>query len=80
MKGKILEQIHSTIDLDAKDFDDALSIEEIMKLAFRVHIADVSEYVRPDSYIDMEAKERSFSVYLVDRVIPMLPPQLSSDL
>lgn len=72
-----------TIDpVDAKDFDDALSYEEIDQNTLRigVHIADVSHFVRPGSELDREARERSFSVYLVDRTIPMLPEVLSNNL
>ena len=72
-----------TIDpADAKDFDDALSIQPIgeSKWEIGVHIADVTHYVRPDSTIDDEAIERGTSVYLVDRTIPMLPERLCNDL
>lgn len=70
-----------TIDpADAKDFDDALSFKRLENgnIEIGVHIADVSHYVRPDSAMDKEALKRSNSVYLVDRVIPMLPEQLSN--
>jgi len=70
-----------TIDPDdAKDFDDALSIElrEDGKWEIGVHIADVTHYVKPDSTIDKEGLERATSVYLVDRVVPMLPERLSN--
>lgn len=70
-----------TIDpLDAKDFDDAISIRRLdnSNLEIGVHIADVSHYVKPESHMDKEALKRSNSVYLVDRVIPMLPEQLSN--
>lgn len=70
-----------TIDpVDAKDFDDAISYEELGNgiIEIGVHIADVSHYVRPGSAMDKEALLRSNSVYLVDRVIPMLPEQLSN--
>lgn len=72
-----------TIDpADAKDFDDALSYEELNSNTLRigVHIADVSHFVRPDTLLDKEARKRSFSVYLVDRTIPMLPEVLSNNL
>ena len=72
-----------TIDpADAKDFDDALSIQQISegKWEIGVHIADVTHYVRTDSTIDDEAIERGTSVYLVDRTIPMLPERLCNDL
>lgn len=73
----------ATIDpATAKDFDDAMSIELIGNRRWRlyVHIADVAHYVRPGSFIDTEARERSTSVYPVDRVVPMLPEKLSNDL
>lgn len=67
---------------DAKDFDDAISIQflEDGKVEVGVHIADVSHYVRPDTALDAEAYRRATSVYLVDRTIPMLPEALSNDL
>lgn len=71
-----------TIDpKDAKDFDDALSFE-VMKngnYEIGIHIADVSHYVKPGSVLDDEAYERATSVYLVDRVVPMLPEILSNN-
>ncbi len=72
-----------TIDpASAKDFDDALSFENIDEQTARVgvHIADVSYFVRPGGELDREAREREFSTYLVDRTIPMLPEILSADL
>lgn len=71
-----------TIDpKDAKDFDDALSIRQLPNGHWEVgvHIADVSYYVKPGSIIDKEAKSRATSVYLVDRVVPMLPERLCND-
>ena len=67
---------------DARDHDDALSVTVFEDGVFEVgvHIADVSHYVRPGTRLDEEALERATSVYLVDRVVPMLPHTLSSDL
>jgi ribonuclease R len=70
-----------TIDpVDAKDFDDALSIRLLENGYWEigVHIADVTHYVKPNSLINKEAEERTTSVYLVDRTIPMLPERLSN--
>lgn len=77
------EVLTFTIDpADAKDFDDALSFEvqEDGNYQVGVHIADVSHYVRPGSKVDDEAYEKATSIYLVDRVIPMLPEELCNDL
>ena len=70
-----------TIDPDdARDFDDAIHVEKIDKGGWRlgVHIADVAAYVEPESPLDREARRRGNSVYLPDRVIPMLPERLSN--
>jgi ribonuclease R len=70
-----------TIDpVDAKDFDDALSVRKLKNGNYEigVHIADVSYYVEPDTALDQEAYERATSVYLPDRVLPMLPEHISN--
>ena len=72
-----------TIDpFDAKDFDDALSFEVLDNgnIEVGVHIADVTHYIKPNTALDKEAYLRSTSVYLVDRVCPMLPERLSNEL
>ncbi len=72
-----------TIDpYDAKDFDDALSVQTLPNgnTEVGIHIADVSYFVRPGSAIDDEARNRTTSVYMVDRTIPMLPEVLSTNL
>ncbi len=72
-----------TIDpFDAKDFDDAISLKELENGVYEIgiHIADVSHYVKPNSALDKEGYKRATSVYLVDRVIPMLPEKLSNGL
>ena len=67
---------------DAKDFDDALSLETLPNGNYRVgvHIADVTHYIRPNTNLEKEALDRATSVYLVDRTIPMLPERLSNEL
>jgi ribonuclease R len=70
-----------TIDpADAKDFDDALSLKQLENGNWEVgvHIADVTHYVKMDSLVEEEAKQRATSIYLVDRVVPMLPERLSN--
>jgi ribonuclease R len=72
-----------TIDpFDAKDFDDALSFKELENGNYEIgiHIADVSHYILPNTQLDKEAFRRSTSVYLADRVCPMLPEKLSNEL
>jgi ribonuclease R len=72
-----------TIDpADAKDFDDALSIKQLENGNWEVgvHIADVTHYVKMNSLVEEEAKQRATSIYLVDRVVPMLPERLSNQI
>jgi ribonuclease R len=72
-----------TVDpVDARDFDDALSLKQLENGNWElgVHIADVTHYVRPGSLTEEEAKQRATSVYLVDRVVPMLPERLSNNI
>ena len=72
-----------TIDpIDAKDFDDAISFRELKGGVYEigVHIADVSHYVEPETALDKEAYDRATSVYLPDRVNPMLPERISNEL
>ena len=76
------EVLTFTIDpKDAKDFDDALSFQKLENGNYEIgiHIADVSHYVKPGTILDDEAYERATSVYLVDRVVPMLPEILSNN-
>ena len=76
------EVLTFTIDpKDAKDFDDALSFRELEggDVEIGIHIADVSHYLKPDSVLEEEAYNRATSVYLVDRVVPMLPEILSNN-
>ena len=74
------ERIFTIDPVDAKDFDDAIHVKEAADGTFElgVHIADVSHYVRPGTALDGEAFLRATSVYLVDRVLPMLPEHLSN--
>ena len=77
------KEITVTIDpVNAKDFDDALSLKIIKDdlLEIGIHIADVSHYLKENSLLEKEAYERGTSVYLVDRVVPMLPEKLSNEL
>ncbi len=88
-----LQEIHRRRDMrdvttftidpeDAKDFDDALSIRRLPNghIEVGIHIADVTHYVKEHSLLDQEAYKRATSVYLVDRVLPMLPEKLSNEL
>lgn len=82
MREDLRDECCITIDpKDARDFDDAVSVTRTADGGFEVgvHIADVTHYVRWGSAIDREARRRTCSTYLVDRVIPMLPEELSND-
>jgi|TARA_B110000211_G_scaffold234134_1_gene302550 ribonuclease R len=75
------EELTFTIDpVDAKDFDDAISFKKLENKSYEIgiHIADVSHYLQPKTILDNEAFSRATSVYLVDRVVPMLPEVLSN--
>lgn len=77
------KELTMTIDpFDAKDFDDALSIKKTGRWTYEVgvHIADVSHFVTPGTKMDKEGYERATSVYMPDRVIPMLPEKISNEL
>ena len=83
LRRDVRDRFALTIDpVDARDFDDALSISRTAEggFALSVHIADVSHYVAWGDDIDLEARRRTTSVYLADRVLPMLPERLSNDL
>ena len=83
LRRDIRDRFAITIDpVDARDFDDAISVARTVRGGWMlgVHIADVSHYVDWESAIDLEARRRSTSVYLVDRVLPMLPERLCNDL
>ena len=83
LRRDIRDRFLLTIDpVDARDFDDAISIERTTEGGWKlgVHIADVSQYVAWDGSIDLEARRRTTSVYLADRVLPMLPEVLCNDL
>ena len=83
LRRDIRERFAITIDpIDARDFDDAISVTRTVRGGWMlgVHIADVSHYVGWESAIDLEARRRSTSVYLADRVLPMLPERLCNDL
>ena len=83
-KRKDLTKITTfTIDPDnAKDFDDAISFKQIEEDVFEIgiHIADVSHFLKENTLLDLEAQKRATSVYLVDRVVPMLPETISNNL
>ena len=83
LRRDIRDRFAITIDpVDAHDFDDAISVARTVRGGWMlgVHIADVSHYVDWESAIDLEARRRSTSVYLADRVLPMLPERLCNDL
>lgn len=83
LRRDIRDRFLVTIDpVDARDFDDAVSVERTPQGGYRlgVHIADVSHYVAWESSVDLAARSRATSVYLADRVLPMLPERLSNDL
>lgn len=85
LHGRVDCRRHRVITIDpddAKDFDDAICLERAANGHWRlwVHIADVSHYVKPGMALDIEARKRGNSTYLVDRVIPMLPEALSNEL
>ncbi len=84
-QGRVDCRAHLVVTIDpddAKDFDDAIFLQRSGADQWKlwVHIADVSHYVKPDSALDVEARKRGNSTYLVDRVIPMLPEALSNEL
>lgn len=83
LRRDIRDRFAITIDpVDARDFDDAISVARTVRGGWMlgVHIADVSHYAEWESVIDLEARRRSTSVYLADRVLPMLPERLCNDL
>ncbi len=82
LRRDLRDELCLTIDpADARDFDDAVSAREVEDgFELSVHIADVSHYVAWDTPTDIEARMRTCSVYLVDRVLPMLPEELSNDI
>lgn len=83
LRRDVRDRFAITIDpVDARDFDDAISVARTVRGGWMlgVHIADVSHYVDWESAIDLEARRRSTSVYLADRVLPMLPEHLCNDL